>query len=219
MTMFSSQFLDSYSFFTAAISAFRRTPDDVRAAPDEKTVADAFSKATAGMPKKEQAAVLLYALRLIQQPQQFAADKFHRESIEWALDRELAKQFPAIINDKRILIEADFLAQGRLTKESLSQKLHERRIFSIPEWVHGEQGEEYYPAFFVDPQYDASLLETVSATLRASHGARKYRFFTTPDPTLGGKTPLEVLASGDLGPVAVAAKAFRKRAVMKLDDL
>ena len=217
--MFSSQFLDSYSFFTAVISAFRRTPDDVRAAPDEKTVADAFSKATAGMPKKEQAAVLLYALRLIQQPEQYEKNKYHRDSIEWALDRELAKQFPAIIKDSRILIEADFLAQGGITKESLSEKLRERRFFSIPEWVHGEQGEEYYPAFFVDPQYDTSLLETVSMTLRASNGARKYRFFTTPEPTLVGKTPLEVLASGELEPVAAAAKAFRKRTVIKLDDV
>lgn len=217
--MFSSQFLAYYAFFTAAVSAYRGTPEDARSAPEEKTVAYAFSKATAGMPKKDQTALLLFVLRLIQQPEQFEKNKHHRDSIEWALDLEVAKQFPGEIFDNFFLIEANFLRQTGMTKEILSQKARERRIFSIPQWAHKEQGEEYYPAFFVDPQYDTSLLETVSMTLRASNGARKYRFFTTPDPTLADKTPLEVLASGELESVVAAAKAFRKRTVIKLDDI
>lgn len=217
--MVSDAFLNSYCFFTAAIATFRNTAEDARSAPDEKTVADAFYKVTAGMPKKEQTELLLFVLRLIQQPEQFEKNKHHRDSIEWALDLEVAKQFPRVIIDNLFFIEADFLRQACMTKEILCQKVRERRIFSIPQWAHNEQGEEYYPAFFVDPQYDTSLLEAVSMTLRASNGARKYRFFTNPDPTLAGKTPLEVLASGELEPVVAAAKAFRKRTVIKLDDV
>lgn len=216
--MVSSQFLASYSFFTAAVSAYRGTPDDARSVPEEKTVADAFSKATAGMPKEEQTALLLFVLRLIQQPEQFEKNKHHRDSIEWALDLKITKQFPGAIIDNLFLIEAEFLRQAGMTKETLSQKIRERRIFAIPRWAHNEQGEEYYPAFFVDPQYDTSLLESVSMTLRASNGARKYRFFTTPDPMLASKTPLEILASGELESVTAAAKAFRKRTFIKLDD-
>lgn len=216
--MFSSQFLSSYCVFSAAVSAYRGMPEDARSAPEDKTVADAFGKATAGMSKKEQAALLLFVLRLIQQPEAFARNKYHRENLEWALDQELGKQILRLIEDGHVLIEADFLTRAGITKENLSQKLHERRLFSIPEWIHKDLGEEYYPAFFVDPQYDASLLETVSMALRASSGARKYRFFTTPDPALGGKIPLEVLGAGELEPVVNAARAFRKRTVIKLDN-
>lgn len=216
-TMFSSQFLSSYCVFSAAVSAYRGTPEDARNAPEDKTIADAFGKATAGMSKKEQAALLLFVLRLIQQPETFSRNKYYRENLEWALDQDLRKRISWLIEDEQVLIEAKFLARAGITSESLSQKLRERRVFSIPEWLHKDLGEEYYPAFFVDRQYDASLLETVSMALRASPGARKYRFFTTPDPALGGKTPLEVLAAGELEPVVKAAKAFRKRTVIKLD--
>lgn len=216
--MFSSQFLTSYCVFSAAVAAYRGTPDETRNAPEDKTVADAFSKATVGMSKKEQAALLLFVLRLIQQPESYERNKYHREKIEWALDQKLGKQIERLIEDDHVLIEADFLARAGITKQNLYQKLRERRVFSIPRWAHRDESEEYYPAFFVDPRYDASLLETVSMALRASPDARKYRFFTTPDPTLEGMTPLEVLASGKLEAVVNAAKAFRKRTVIKLGD-
>ncbi len=217
-TMFSSQFLSSYCVFSAAVSAYRGMPEAARNAPEDKIVANAFGKATAGMSKKEQAALLLFVLRLIQQPEAFTRSKHHRENLELALDRELRKQISWLIEDEQVLIEADFLARAGITSENLSKKLRERRVFNIPEWIHRDLGEEYYPAFFVDPQYDASLLETVSMALRASPGARKYRFFITPDPALGSKSPLEVLAAGELEPVVNAARAFRKRTVIKLDN-
>lgn len=216
--MFSSQFLTSYCVFSAAVAAYQGMPEVARNLPDDKTVADAFSKATAGMSKKEQAALLRYVLRLIQRPEAFERNKYHRENLEWALDQELGRQIETLIEDDHVLIETDFLARAGITKQTLSQKLRERRVFSIPKWVHKDESEEYYPAFFVDPRYNASLLETVSMALRASPDARKYRFFTTPDSSLDGKTPLEVLASGELEPVVNAAKAFRKRTVIKFGD-
>jgi hypothetical protein len=217
--MFSSQFLTSYSFFLAAVAAYRHTPEEARNAPDDKTVADAFNKATAGLSKKEQAALLMFVLRLIQQPGEFNRNRYHQEKIHAALDKEIAKQFPEIVDEERIIIEADFLARAGITKEDLSRKLRERRIFRIPDWIHKDPGDEYYPAFFVDPQYVPSWLEAVSMALRASPGERKYRFFTTADPALGNKTPLEVLAVGELKRVINAAKAFRRPSVTKLGDL
>lgn len=216
--MFSSQFLISYCFFTAAITAYRGTPEDVRDAPEVKAVADAFSKATVGLSKKEQQELRLFLLRLIQQPEEFSHDKYHRSKIESALDKEITNQFPAIINDEHLIIEADFLARAGITKEVLSQKLREHRIFSIAEWVHKDLGESYYPAFFVNRQYDLSSLEAVSIALRASPSERKYRFFTTPVAALGNKTPLEVIASGKLKCVVDAAKAFRRRTIPGLGD-
>jgi hypothetical protein len=217
--MFSSQFLTSYCVFSAAVSAYRGMPEETRNALEDKTVADAFSKATTGMSKKDQTALLQFVLKLIQQPEQFSQNAFQISNIEFALDRAIGNQYPEIANEKRILIEAEFLARAGITKVGLSQKLRERRIFSIPEWVHKDKGEEYYPAFFVEPHYDPTLLEAVSITLRTSSGARKYRFFTTPDPTLEGNTPLAVLATGELERVVNAAKAFRKRTVTKLDNV
>jgi hypothetical protein len=194
-------------------------PEDISKFVDAKSVTDAFNRATNGLSKDEQTELLLFVLRLIQQPEEFNRNKVHRDKMESILDRELVKQFPEIVNTKRIIIEAEFLARAGMTKEGLSQKLRERRIFSIPEWIHKDPGEEYYPAFFIDPQYDQSLVEAVSVVLRASRGERKYRFFTTPVPALGDKTPLELLASGEFERVVEAAKAFRRRSIQKLSGI
>jgi hypothetical protein len=216
--MFTNNFLTYYCFFTAAITAYRSAPQDVRNLHDEETAASAFKKATAGISKTEQTALLLFVLRLIQQPEQFSQNRDYRYKTEAALDREIAKQFPEIVNTNRIIIETEFLTRSELTKEELSQKLRERRLFNIPEWIHKDPGEEYYPAFFVDPQYDQSSLEQVSVALRAFPGERKYRFFTTPVPTFENKTPLEILASGEVERVAEIAKAFRRRTGMPSGD-
>nr|WP_314621613.1 hypothetical protein [uncultured Noviherbaspirillum sp.] len=216
--MFSNNFLTCYCFFTAAVTAYRGAPQDVRNLNDDKSAAIAFKKATAGMSKAEQTSLLLFLLRLIQQPEQFSRNNDYRNKLESALDREIAKQFPEIVNADLILDEPNFLARAGITKEKLSQKIRDRRIFSIPHWIHKDLGEEHYPAFFVDPQYDQSLLETVSMALRASPGERKYRFFITPDMVLGNRTPLELLALGEVEIVVDRAKAFRKRTSVPLKE-
>lgn len=217
--MFSSQFLTSYSFFAAAVAAYQSMPEDARRSPEVKTVADAFNKATAGLSKHEQTALLLFMLRLIQRPGEYKQNRVHQYKIESSRDKDIAKQFPQIVNDELIITESEFLARAGITREDLSQKLRERRIFSIPEWIHKDPGEDYYAVFFVDPRYNRSSLETVSMALRASPDERKYRFFTTPAPVLGNRTPLEMLAAGELERVVAAAKAFRRRTVARLGDL
>jgi hypothetical protein len=213
--MFSSQFLTSYYFFSAAAAAYQRLPEDMNNSFDAKTITDAFKRATDGLSENEQTKLLMFVLRLIQQPEEFNRNKVHREKIESKFDREIAKQFPEIINHKRIIIESEFLSRAGITKEQLSQKIRDRRIFNIPEWIHKDPGENYYPAFFVDPMYKQSSIEAVSMALRASRGERKYRFFTTPLAVFENKTPLETLASGELEIVIKAAKAFRRQTVRK----
>lgn len=216
--MFTNTFLTYYCFFKAAITAYQSAPQDIKNLHESKTAASAFKKATAEMSKTEQTALLLFVLRLIQQPEQFSQNRDYLYKIETTLDRKIAEQFPEIVNTKRIIIESDFLTRSGLTKEELSQKIRERRLFNIPEWIHKDPGEEYYPAFFVDPHYDQSSLEQISISLRALPRERKYRFFTTPVPTFGNKTPLEILASGEVERVIEIAKAFRRRAGMPLGD-
>lgn len=209
--MFSSQFLALYCFFTAAVAAYRSTPEDTRNSPDVKTGADAFGRATAGLSSEEQTALLMFMLRLIQQPEEFKRNRVYQDRIESNRDKDIAKQFPQIVNEKLIIIESEFLARAGITKEDLSQMLREHRIFSIPEWIHKDLCEKYYPAFFVSPRYNRSSLEVISMALRASPGERKYRFFTTPDVELGNRSPLEALGMGELEKVVNAAKAFRRR--------
>lgn len=209
--MFSDNFLTFYCFFTAAIAAYRAAPQEGKNLGEDESAANAFKKATAGMSKSQQTALLLFMLRLIQQPEQFSRDKEYRNKQEVTLDREIAKQFPEIVNHELILDEVKFLTRTGITKEQLSQKIRDRRIFTLPHWIHKDLGEEYYPAFFADPQYTQSMLETVSMALRASPGERKYRFFITPDIALGNRTPLELLALGELEIVVDRAKAFRRR--------
>lgn len=216
--MFSSQFLTAYYFFSSAAAAYRSMPEGISKFVDAKSVTDAFNRATNGLSKDEQTELLLFVLRLIQQPEEFNRNKVHRDKIESSLDKEIVRQFPEIVNTKHVISESEFLVRAGITKEDLSQKLRERRIFSIPEWVHKDPGEEYYPAFFADPQYNQSSVEAVSMALRASRGERKYRFFTTPLLAFGDKTPLEILASGELKRVVEAAKAFRRQTVGKASE-
>jgi len=213
--MYPSQFLTFYSFFSAAVIAYLKTQEDTNSFLDTRVVADAFNRAAERLSKDEQTELLLFVLRLIQQPEEFNQNNIYRETIESRLDKDIAKQFPKIVNTRRIIIESEFLSKARLTKDELSQKLRERRIFSIPEWIHKDPGEKYYPAFFVEPLYKQSSVEAVSVALRAYPGERKYRFFTTPLEGFKGKTPLEMLATGELETVIQAAKAYRRPTVKK----
>jgi hypothetical protein len=210
--MYSTRFLSSYCLFTAAVSAFRSAVHLDRSDADTKAIADAFKKATAGMSEKDQKSVLEYLRWLIDQPRRFELIKIDRSSAERDLDYKLAKRGGWLIDDGGIIPADEFMARTGLTEEVLAEKVRERRLFKMPSCVDLVWSEVYYPSFFADPSFDPTLLEAASQALRAANGVRKYRFFTTPDPELGGKTPLNVLAEGDLERVLLAAKRFRRRA-------
>lgn len=207
--MYSFQFLISYCFFSTAAAAYQKMPEAIRNTYDAKAITDAFNRVTNGLSKNEKNELLMFMLRFIQQPEEFNRNKINIEKIESKFDREIGRQFPDIVNTKRIIIESEFLSRSGMTKEELSRKLYERRIFSIPEWIHKDPGEEYYPAFFADPAYSRTSIEAVSKALRAFPNERKYRFFTTPLPEFDNKTPLEILACGQLERVVKVAKAYR----------
>jgi hypothetical protein len=210
--MSAAQFLSSYCFFTAAVSAYQNTPENERAVPDQRAIVRAFKKATDGMSEKDQKPFIEYVQYLLQQPEDFKREEFARDFAKLWLDRELGKKGAKLIDGGGIVPVAEFIVRANTNHEVLTQKLRERRIFKMPEWVNCVWSEDYYPAFFADPRYDLALLETVSKALRADNGAAKFRFFTTPNAELENKTPLEVLAGGDLERVLAAVKTFRKRA-------
>lgn len=210
--MFSTRFLSSYCLFTAAVSAYRNTPEEVRAAPEHKAVVQAFKKATLGMSEKDKTAFIEYVLSLLHQPEDFRRDKCQRDRGEANLDRELGERGDWLVDDGSIISEAELIKRTGISHEVLAKKLRERRIFQLVDRYFPVWSDGYFPAFFADSKFDRGLLEIVSQALGAENGTRKYRFFTTPDPTLGNKTPLNVLADGDLDLVLSAVKPFRKRA-------
>lgn len=209
--MFSPQFLSSYCFFSAAVNTFQNSPEMARTVPEQKTVVNAFKKATQGMSEQDKKDFVDYMQCLLHLPKNFERDEFDRYSIEYELDRVLAKRGDCLIDEGHIILVDEFINRTGTSQDALAQKLRERRIFKMPDWVHLVWGDDYFPAFFADSRYDLDSLETVSKALRAYNGIRKYRFFTTSDPSLGNRTPLEALLNGNLELVLSAAKAFRKR--------
>lgn len=209
--MLSPQFLSSYCFFTAAVSIFQNSPEMAKTGPEQKAVVSAFKRATLGMSEKDQKALIEYIQRLLHLPKDFERDEFDRYSTEHELDRVLAKRGDCLIDEGHIILVDEFINRTGTSQEVLAQKLRERRIFKMPDWVHLVWGDDYFPAFFADSRYELESLESVSKVLRAYDGIRKYRFFTTSEPSLGNRTPLEALLDGKLELVLKAAKAFRKR--------
>jgi hypothetical protein len=73
------------------------------------------------------------------------------------------------------------------------------------------KGNTYYPAFFLDPQYERRQLEAVSKVLGDLPGAAKLQFMLTPKGSLGSLTPLQALSKGKVGDVKIAAEGFLQR--------
>lgn len=105
------------------------------------------------------------------------------------------------------LIKADELMdQLGWTRQALSKARKARRVFSVE-----IKGETYYPAFFVDPQYDRRQLEAVSKALGDLPGTSKLQFMLTPKGSLNSHTPLEALRMGQVASVKIAAEGFMRR--------
>lgn len=184
--MFPPQFLSSYCIFAATVSAFRSSQEIAATVPEQKAIVDAFKKATQGMSYREQKAFIEYGQCLFHLPKESRRDELNRYSAEVALDHALGKRGAWLIDDGSIIIVDEFIIRSGIGQDVLTQKLLERRIFKMPDWVHLVWGDDYFPAFFADSRYDLNSLETVSMALRATYnGIRKYRFFTTSDSSLG----------------------------------
>jgi hypothetical protein len=74
MSLFSKQFLASYCFFSALVTARRKYWELPKGTLDGNTIADAFIKATHGMSRDEQKLLTEFAVNLIQIPEDYEED-------------------------------------------------------------------------------------------------------------------------------------------------
>jgi hypothetical protein len=114
--------------------------------------------------------------------------------------RESMKQ---LAREGTLVDSAQFLEEWGRSKQALSKAQAANRVF-----VLDIEGRRYLPAFFVDTRYDRAKLEKVSKALGPLPGASKLQFFLNARGSLGGRTPLEALADGQLDKVLAAAEGF-----------
>jgi len=96
----------------------------------------------------------------------------------------------ALVDKGELLTSADLIERVDITRQALSNRLAAGSIF----YVDGGRNERYYPAFFADAALDTKAVRKVTKALGDVPGASKWLFFTSPRESLGGLTPLEVLA-------------------------
>ena len=96
----------------------------------------------------------------------------------------------ALVDKGELLTSADLIERVDITRQALSNRLAAGSIF----YVDGGRNERYYPAFFADAALDTKAVRKVTKALGDLPGASKWLFFTSPRESLGGLTPLEVLA-------------------------
>ena len=85
-------------------------------------------------------------------------------------------------------------------RQALSAAMKAGRLFAFV----GPSGENFYPAFYVDPTLDRRAVEKVSKALGELPAASKYYFFTEPFTALQD-TPLGALRNGRVTEVLAAA--------------
>ncbi len=113
-------------------------------------------------------------------------------------------------------LRRDVLAQGdmltlaeaaqalRLTPEAVTDRVRAGRLIALQAAARGPN----YPAWQFRAELAGKPLEAVLNALKGQSSWTIHRFFTTPDDTLEGATPLEVLTRGDLEAVLEAAGLF-----------
>jgi hypothetical protein len=111
-----------------------------------------------------------------------------------------------LIASKALMPSAQMTEALGVTRQALNKALQANRIFTVE-----QSGENYYPAFFSDPELDRRKLEQVAKSLGEVGGWSKWQFFTTPKGSLGGLTPLDALKKGRYAAVLSAADAFSER--------
>ncbi|WP_051971305.1 hypothetical protein [Massilia sp. 9096] len=110
------------------------------------------------------------------------------------------------IERKELITSAELQDALKIRRQSVSEAVKSHRLLALV----GPSGENYYPTFYADPDFDRRALEKVTKSLGALPGASKYSFFTTKSNVLG-TTPLGALRQGRLVDVLNAAAAFGDR--------
>ena len=102
-----------------------------------------------------------------------------------------------------LISSATFCDEAVLSSAGLSKSLRANRIFAVE-----IAGQLCFPDFYFDQRYDRRQLESVSKLLGDLPGGSKLQFFTNPRGSLGGRTPLDALADGEVALVRRAAQGF-----------
>lgn len=132
------------------------------------------------------------------------ADAAARMARERLTPHQQAMQSRAhLVASKAVLPSPEMTERLGVTRQSLSQAVAARRLFTLE-----FRGNDYYPAFFAEPQQDKRQLEEVAKALGDLPGWSKWQFFTTPKLPLHGKTPLQALKEGKLQGVLKLAQGF-----------
>lgn len=125
-----------------------------------------------------------------------------------AAARKALEDGPKNLIEKGAFVPAMQLCeQLDISRQALSKAKSDKRMFAII----GPSGEAYYPAFFADARHDRRQLEKVSRALQDLPPTSKYFFFTAPRESLGGKSPLDAIANGQIDAVLRSATGFVER--------
>jgi hypothetical protein len=201
----SSQFLSSYCIFSAAVNSFKNTDREARNAPEQDAVINAYKTATRGMSGRDEKEFNEYIERVIQLPSKTATEKFEHRLMEHQLDKAIEEKTDFLIEESHLLHLDEFSIRSGFTHERLAQRVREQRMFKFS-WF----GDDYLPNFFLGERYEIDELEQISVALGNCSGPRKYRFFTSSNPEIQNRSPLEAVLLSELNQVLAAAKLFRK---------
>ena len=125
------------------------------------------------------------------------------------LEQQESTTWRDLEGEGQLLRSSDFCKRLQVSRQALCKAVQEYRIFALD----GPGGHQLYPAFFTDPAARRRELESVSKALGAIPGPSKWYFFTRPNLTLKGRTPLEAIAQGDIDAALRAAVGHRERLV------
>ena len=93
-----------------------------------------------------------------------------------------------------------------LTPPAVNDRFRAGRLIALEAGVRGRR----YPAWQFEDEIAGRPLEAVLGPLRGLSAWTIYRFFTTPDSSLEGETPLAVMRRGDVAAAVEAAKLFAR---------
>jgi len=107
------------------------------------------------------------------------------------------------LENKAIIPSGELTEKLGITRQALNKAVQANRIFCVE-----VGGENYYPAFYGDPDLERRQAEKTAKALGNLLGWQKWQFFTTPKASLDGLTPIEALKKGQVERVIKAAYGF-----------
>ena len=112
----------------------------------------------------------------------------------------------ALVRQGKLLSIEDYRRATGATENKLSKYVASGRIFSVE-----LEGNVYIPAFFLSSMIRHNDSAKVIRSLDDISGWSKWNFFTIPSRTLGGHTPLQLLAIKKVKPVLEAVGEYVRR--------